>query len=336
MGSSVDLFGDAACLRAAGVRQALREPLRTLVRMNPSEELSPRHRRVAREIVAMVRRDGRKVGDHLPVFQLAEHFGTSRAPIQAALKHLEVLGVVQQDTNRGFFLRKDAHDWGEVAAMFSSAPDDPLYLAIAQARLSGDLPDEVNESELMRRFGVARSTLRKVLARVSEEGWAEQRVGSGWAILPMIDSVEAYEESYLFRQAVEPTGIMNPRFMPVQQELESLRKQQAAIVDGGFETMTAMELFEANSRFHETLAEWSGNRFIVQSVRRINLQRRLVEYSQAAQRQPRQTQAREHLGILDAIESLELAKAAGLLRSHLDGARRKKSQTPDVFARDRR
>ena len=88
--------------------------------------------------------------------------------------------------------------------------------------------------------------------------------------------------------------------------------------------MTAIELFEANSRFHETLAAWSGNRFIVQSVRRVNQQRRLVEYQQASKRPQRQVQALEHMQILDAIERQDLVEAASLMRKHLDGARRAK------------
>ncbi len=290
----------------------------------PTPDLTSLQKRVAREIVALVRRESRKAGEHLPEIQLAEHIGTSRSPVQAALRYLSRQGVVQQDVNRGFFLVRDAKDWNDVSAQLSSTPDDPLYLGIAEARRAGELPDTVSESELMRRFDVARGGLRKVLARMSEEGWIEQKVGHGWCFLPMIDSAEAYEESYLFRQAIEPTGLLGPSFQADRMTLAELRREQQRIVDGGYKSMTAIELFEANSRFHETLALWSNNRFIVQSIRRINLQRRLVEYHQAAQRKPRQTQAQEHLQILDAIAAHDFIQAAGLMRSHLDGARRAK------------
>lgn len=294
-------------------------------------ELTPLQTRVAREIVALVRREGRRAGEHLPEVHLAEQIGTSRSPIQVALRHLSRLGVVQQDVNRGFFIVKDAKDWGPVAASFASLPDDPLYLAIAEERQAGRLPDEMSEAELMRRFGVARSTLRKVLSRISEEGWIEPRVGHGWAFLNMMESPEAYEESYLFRQALEPAGILSPSFQANPAELAKLRQEQQHIVNGGFETMTAIELFEANTRFHETLAAWSGNRFIVQSVKRVNQLRRLIEYRQASKRAPRQAQAQEHLAILDAIAKLDHAQAAYLLRGHLDGARRDKVRDKGIF-----
>ncbi len=298
----------------------------------PAEQrLSALQSRVAREIVALVRREDRRAGDHLAESLLAEQVGTSRTPVQVALRHLVAHGVLQQDPNRGYFLAKDAKDWGGVAEQFSSQPDDPLYLAIAEARQTGQLPAEVNEAELMRRFNVARSTLRKVLARISEEGWVEPNVGHGWSFQNMIETPEAYEESYLFRQAIEPTGILSPSFNADPAELRRLQHEQKLIVDGGFQHMTPIELFEANSRFHETLASWSNNRFIVQSVKRVNHLRRLVEYRQASSRSPRQTQAQEHLKILDAIAQQDFVTAAGLMRAHLDGARRAKVHGRRLF-----
>lgn len=287
--------------------------------------------RIAREIVALVRRENKKKGDHLIESLIAEQIGTSRSPVQVALRFLTRHGVLHQDPNRGYFLALDAKDWGFVADLCSSQPDDPLYLAIAEARQVGQLPDEVNEAELMRRFSVARSTLRKVLARISEEGWAERRVGHGWCFQNMIDSPEAYEESYLFRQAIEPTGLLSPSFHVQPDELRQLQQEQELIVDGGFAHMTPIELFETNSRFHEKIAGWSNNRFIVQSVKRVNQLRRLVEYKQAARREARQSQAQEHLQILDAIARADYVNAAALMRSHLDGARRAKVHGKNVF-----
>lgn len=293
--------------------------------------LSTLQSRVAREVVNFVRREGKRAGDHLAEGLLADQVGTSRSPVQAALRYLAAHGVLHQDPNRGYFLARDAKDWGPVAEQFSTQPDDPLYLAIAEARQTGQLPDEINEAELMRRFNVARSTLRKVLARISEEGWVEPRVGHGWCFQNMIESPDAYEESYLFRQAIEPTGILNPAFHADPVELKQLIHEQKFIVNSGFERMTPIELFETNSRFHEKVAGWSNNRFILQSIKRVNQLRRLVEYRQASRRAPRQTQAQEHLKILEAIARQDFVTAAALMRSHLDGARRAKVHGRNVF-----
>jgi DNA-binding GntR family transcriptional regulator len=147
----------------------------------------------------------------------------------------------------------------------------------------------------------------------------------------LIDSPEAYEESYLFRAAIEPAGLMAATFRVRPDELDALRRRQEFIAESGFATMTSIELFEANSDFHETLAAWSGNRFILQSVKRVDGLRRLIEYRQAQQRPPRREAALEHLAILDALARHDPLSAAGLLRDHLENARRSKVYSPDVF-----
>lgn len=294
-------------------------------------DLTPLQARVAREIVAMARRENLKAGAHLAESLLAEQIGTSRSPVNVALRHLAQLGMLSHDLNRGYFLNRDARTFTDVAQRFSRQPDDPLYLRIAEDRLAHGLPDLVNEAELMRLYETSRSALRRVLSRIQEEGWVEKSVGHGWAFQPLIDSPEAYEESYVFRTAIEPTGILTGGFHPDPVELASLRRQQTFIADGGFASMTAIELFESNSQFHETIARWSGNRFILQAVRRTDQLRRLVEYRQARDRVPRRGQAQEHLQILDAIAGNDLLKAATLMRAHLENARRAKVYGKGVF-----
>lgn len=325
----------AARTRAGTKRTGYHAGIRVHASSSSSMELTPLQTRVAREIVAYARRENLKAGAHLAESLLADQIGTSRSPVNVALRHLVSVGMVSHDLNRGFFLNKDAHAFDEVARRFSAQPDDPLYLRIAEDRLGHRLPDLVTEADLMRAYGVARSPLRKVLSRIQQEGWVEKAVGHGWEFQPMIDSPQAYEESYVFRTALEPTGLMTPSFHADPAELASLRRQQEHIVSTGWETMTPIELFEANSQFHETLAKWSGNRFILQSVRRTDQLRRLVEYGQARSRRPRQTQAQEHLKILDAIAANDPLQAASLMRAHLEGARRGKVYGSDVFPGDR-
>ncbi|MFT3955799.1 MAG: GntR family transcriptional regulator [Piscinibacter sp.] len=295
-------------------------------------ELTPLQIRVAREIVAFARRDNLKAGAHMAESLLAEQIGTSRSPVNVALRHLTQMGILSHDQNRGFFLSRDAVEFSDLAYQLSELPDDPLYLRIAEDRLAHVLPEVITESDLMRQYQVARSTLRKTLSRIQQEGWVEKSVGHGWEFQPLIDSPQAYEESYVFRAAIEPTGLMSPTFTVVGEEFANLRRQQTFIADKGWQTMTPIELFEANSQFHETLAKWSGNRFILQAVRRTDQLRRLVEYRQARSRSPRQTQAQEHLGILDAVGAGDHLKAASLMRAHLDGARRGKVHGGDVFS----
>jgi DNA-binding GntR family transcriptional regulator len=289
--------------------------------------------RAVRDIVAFARRENLRAGDHLVESSLAQRIGISRSPVNVALRHLAAQGVLAHDLHRGYFLNRDAARLGELAGQIAAQPDDPLYLRIAEDRLARRLADEVSELDLMRLYDVSRGPLRKVLQRIQQEGWIEKSAGYGWAFQPMIDSAEAYGESYVFRLAIEPVGLGSRRFRADPDELAALRREQETIVAGGYVTMTAFELFEANCHFHETLAAWSGNRFILQGVRGTNRLRRLIEYRNASQgRGPRRAQVIEHLEILDAIAANDKKRAAALMRAHLAGALREKVLPDNLLA----
>jgi DNA-binding GntR family transcriptional regulator len=248
---------------------------------------------------------------------LAKVIGTSRFPVHVALLHLLELGIVRHDRNRGFFLTVPASSLSKVAQVWSTAADNPLYLKIADLRLRGKLSDIVNESELIRLFDDSRNVIRKTLLRIQQEGWVERRAGHGWLFLPMIDSVEAYEESYIFRLAIEPAGIACATFRPDLRELEASRTQQQTIASGGYRIMTPIERFEANARFHETVGRWSHNRFIWQSIRRHDQLRRLVQYRHWEKRHYRKGRTEDHLLILDSIAKGDFLTAAIQMRKHL-------------------
>ncbi len=286
--------------------------------------LSPLQARIARDIVSHVRRERFAVGHHLVESQLATTLNVSRTPVKFAMGHLVEKGMLTYEQNRGYFLARSSDDLVDLASEIMESSDDPLYLKFAELRLRRQLPELFTEIEFMRQFDVSRAALRAVLSRIQQEGWIEQRTGQGWRFLPMIDSVEAYEESYSFRATVEPSGLLSPTFQIDREALVTCRKQQEFIANGGYLTMTPQELFEANSLFHETLAACSGNRFLHQTVRRLDQLRRLVEYRQASTRAPRQGQAQEHLAILECLERGDRLAAADQMRKHLEQARRKK------------
>lgn len=286
--------------------------------------LSALQTRVVRDIISYARREDLGEGSPLREAFIANVVGTSRFPVQIALTHLEKLGVVRHVKHRGYFLASPAHSLAHIARKSSSAAEDPLYIRIVELRLSRQLYDKVTESELIRLFRTSRNALRRVLSRIQQEGWIVRRAGHGWSFLPLIDSMEAYEESYIFRLAVEPAGILSATFKPGTSALEACRREQEFIAEGGYRTMTATELFEANARFHEAIAASCGNRFILQAVRHVNQLRRLVEYLQAKERLPRKTQANEHLAILDKILRGDFLSAATTMRTHLEGARKQK------------
>lgn len=284
------------------------------------------HRSLADKIVRHIRTSAMERGQHLTEASLQSLFGTSRQPIRSALGILADQGVVERVPNKGFYLRDPDRIAADPLPAANETSDEATYLRIAEDRLSRRLPDRVSETDLMRRYGVSRLGLRRILTRISGEGWIERNEGRGWTFAVLIDSVEAYRECYDLRQAIEVHGIRSPEFRADPAVLADLRRGQEIVADGGWRRLSQMELFEANSSFHEGLAALSGNRFLVNTVQKLNQLRRLIEYRQTLNAEQVRGQNAEHLAILDALDAGDTGRAADLMHDHLGRAKLRKAR----------
>jgi DNA-binding GntR family transcriptional regulator len=293
--------------------------------MNMSTSTTELQSRLAQQIVSTARSSGWTSGHHLTEGELQSLFGTSRTPIRAAMAHLEELGVLEKRPNRGYFLKKVPKADLDPPSPEDEQDQERIYLAIAMDRLKHELPDRVSENELIRRYGLTRARMRLVLTRIAAEGWIERTPGRGWQFQSLIDSVDAYRENYAFRRMIEPMAMRSSNFRAERVALDRLKAQQTLVRDRGFETLSQIELFEINSQFHEGLAGMSGNRFIVQTLQRLNQLRRLVEYGRPLDRARVRRVCREHLRILAPLYEGDTKMAATLLDEHIAGATEEKT-----------
>ena len=279
------------------------------------------HRMLAHRLIVHMRAEGFAEGRHLTEQGLETVLGVSRSPVRGALAHLVALGIVHpRPPRRGLFLRMDAVRIPVPDAASDPEGDDEAYLALARDRVRGALDPVVAEADLMRRYDLTRTRLGRILDRAANEGWIERRAGKGWRFLPMIDGPEAYRESYELRRLLEPAAMRLPGFALDSRVLARLRKQQQALVDGGYASASHVELFVANATFHEALARLSHNRFVVQTLVRQNQLRRLVEYRGIDDRARVRRQCQDHVAIVSLLERGERGEAAALLDRHLGRA----------------
>ncbi len=287
----------------------------------PTINLTPLQSRIMRDIVSWVRRGQLATGAHVAESRLARVLGASRSPIKVVLNILASQGIFMHDKNRGFFMACNASELSDMAEQLLSSNSDNLYQHITRLRFTGNLPDYFTEVELMRKLQVSRTLLRSVLMRTQQEGWMEFRAGQGWKLLPIIDSMMAWRESYTLRTMIEPMAILSENFIISREQLEHCYRQQRCIAERGYRTMTPLELFEANSHFHETLAGCSGNRFLLQTICRINQLRRLVEYQLVRHGvSSNKGQSGEHLHIIELLLQGNREAAANEMRLHLECA----------------
>jgi DNA-binding GntR family transcriptional regulator len=284
--------------------------------------------RLAADIVQLIAREKIAVGSRLTERALADELRVSRSPIRQALKDLARKAIVQAHPDGGFMVSVQ----GAAAASEPSAADtaqtaeETAYLRIAEARLAGELETRITENELMRRYTLTRAQLNRVLRRMSSEGWIERLPGHGWSFLPILTSANAYAQSYRFRLLMEPAGILEPTFVLDREALLRCRAEQAVLVAGEVRHVSPAAIFDANTHLHETIAKCSGNQFILDSLKRLNCVRRLMEYRKAVDRQQALRRCEEHLVLIDLLLADDREAAADFMRLHLRDASREKTR----------
>jgi DNA-binding GntR family transcriptional regulator len=280
--------------------------------------VTPLTRKVAAQIAERIR--DTPAGTRLVERQLAEALRVSRSPVRGALRLLAEQGVLAPADGGGF----------ETAAAPPAPPaeetDDAVYLRIAEDRLDGVLPERVTESALTRRYGIAPGRLGGVLRRIAAEGWIERLPGYGWEFAPVLTSMSAYRDSYRYRLAIEPAALLEPGYTVDRDRIAEVREQQQRLLDGEIRTVSATTLYDLNSRFHEVIAEGSGNAFFVDGLRRVNRLRRLIEYRRTLAPDRAVVRVREHVALADLLLAGDLRGASASMRRHLGTVAKEKTR----------
>jgi DNA-binding GntR family transcriptional regulator len=282
---------------------------------------------LARQIVNLAESEAWNAGERIPELRLARRLNVSRSPIRGALLFLKDRGVIEPCDSGGFALARTIDGGSGAMAIIPPSEAEELFGRVMADRAKGVLAQEVSEAELSERYRVSRGLMRKILLRFAHDGLIRRLRGHGWRFVDTLDDEQAVDESYEFRIAVECAGLRARKFRADPGRLAVLRRSHASIMERRPETIAREEWFDINAAFHETLAEWSGNRFILQSVRQQNSLRRMQEYAEFSHLESSRIaqSCREHLAVLDAIEQNDLVFAEALLRRHLSRA----ANTPD-------
>nr|WP_309486188.1 GntR family transcriptional regulator [Ancylobacter mangrovi] len=267
-------------------------------------------------------RDGRfEVGHHLREQQFGDLLQVSRTPVRAALSLLAEHGVVEARRHQGFFLKATPEELHRFSLEVPPSADQDLYSDIVQDRLAGRLPASFTQTGIARRYDVDRALLQRTLTRLVDDGLLERNTGRGWTFLPTLDTGMALQNSYDFRLITEPQGLLVPTFKADPAALERLRIQHLYLeTHPRIATVDARQLFDTDAHFHEAIAGFSGNVFLLQAIQQQNRLRRLLEFGGYVNRRRVRDWCREHLAILDAVAAGDQAGAAEIMRLHLTNA----------------
>jgi DNA-binding GntR family transcriptional regulator len=120
---------------------------------------------------------------------------------------------------------------------------------------------------------------------------------------------------------IEPAAILEPGYQVDLVELEKCRREQESLLKGGIEKCTALELYNAGVHLHETIIAGAKSQILLDSLKRLNQMRRVLEYGTRLDRSRLYRQCEEHLLLIDLLVKGERMEASNFLRQHLNGAR---------------
>jgi DNA-binding GntR family transcriptional regulator len=271
-------------------------------------------------ILAVIRADLLEPGARLGEVALAERLQVSRTPVRAALAHLARRGLVRPGKRGGYFVAEAALAVRKTPPRPGPTDADRLFLAIARDRRAGKLPEEVSEGDLIRRYDVTRATVQQVLVRLSEVAAVQRKLGHGWRFLPTISDPKARAESYRLRRIIEPAALLEPGFRLAPGWIEDMRERHHDMLATPWNDASSIALYEMNAQFHEGLVAGAHNRYLLVAIQQQNRLRRFANYDWTHGHERVVVSCREHLEILDRLETGDRATAAALMRQHLDAA----------------
>src|SRR3569623_2564899 len=234
--------------------------------LNDNAASAPRASRLqadlASRILRMLKEQGAGPGHHLVELALCRHFDVSRTPVRGALKLLAEQGAVEARANRGYVLRGPVAQAPDLEVVY---PEDEeahrLFIAIAEARNQGRMPDQCSQLEVARLFDAKLPTVLRVLRQLGELGLVERKPGNGWSFTLPINSARARADSYSFRSLIEPAGLVEPTFELDRDWMARSRAPHLAFRKRTWRAPLAVELFALTAAFPAPLARSSGNRY---------------------------------------------------------------------------
>jgi DNA-binding GntR family transcriptional regulator len=274
----------------------------------------------ATRLLDLIRREDMTAGERLREEALAAMLGVSRTSVRGALRLLEDQSIVEARPRRGYRLRRGSKEI-KGSTELPTSRDEGLYVQITRDRLAGGLPDSLTETDLMRRYGVGRHLVLAALALLSEDGIVHRGGGREWQFRPILKSRQAHEESYEFRLILEPRALLLPTFQLDKSELLRMKEAQTQLMCSLEGRFSWREAFQTGASFHELLAMFSRNSFVLNAIRQQNRLRRLLEYRSYLNATRVRAWCLEHVSVMDALLAGDRQLAASRLAEHLENAR---------------
>lgn len=170
------------------------------------------------------------------------------------------------------------------------------------------------EDDLMIRFGAKRHMVRSALEALSTGGLAERRPNKGAVVRDY--SLEEVRELYAFRADLHRLAVEKME-LPLPADVTEQLRAEATAHEEAIATGDLASVIRRNDAFHELLFAQGANRFVVDSIRRLDSASRAIRsYRIGDPARLRQASA-EHRQMVDAAEAADRDGLADLCVRHI-------------------
>lgn len=124
----------------------------------------------------------------------------------------------------------------------------------------------INESDLVRQFGVSKTPVREALKMLTQEGLVRSIPSIGYVVAPI--DLDELQEIYDMQKILEAAAVERAIERITDEELDRLEK----LVGESFilsDKESIIRWFKSNTEFHIAIAEASGNRRLVGALRNV-------------------------------------------------------------------
>lgn len=205
-------------------------------------------------------------------------------------------------------------------ASLSDQVVERVFRAIADEELA--LGSRITEDELAVRFGVSRTPVREAVKQLAEMGLLVVRPRCGLEIV-RVDASDLLEITEL-RENLE-TFAMRLAMERVSAEdigtLEAITERCEALLEQG----GRLDVFREDGRFHLAIAALSGNRYLAEALRRLEMKVQLCRALFCRSDSKVEASVRFHRKIIAAMKKGAAKKAEELLREHIKRTVKEKS-----------
>ena len=148
---------------------------------------------------------------------------------------------------------------------------DSVYQMLLEGILSGQLSSgqELNEVSLAKKFGVSRTPVHEAIRQLTLEGLIEQTTANKSSVVALnSDCVrEIYEMRKILEVAAVKRAACNIKASQLNKLIESAELLKYALEDDDW----ANQALDLDLKFHELIAEASGNKRLINEINRYRL-----------------------------------------------------------------